>query len=132
MSDVDAGGATATGADDPCADCALADGAGCCGGPGAVLLRSDRSVLALAGVVIAVITLAVLSVPSSRHIVLLVVAVPTGVAAVATAVLGWLALRRPDAATADRAGTSAVRLLPLAVAGLVATVAIALVRAVAA
>lgn len=130
MSHVDPDGATATGADDPCAGCALGDGAGCCGGHGAMLLRSDRSVLALAGVVIALITLAVLSVPTSRHIALLVVAVPTGVAAIATSVLGWLALRRPDASTTDRAGASAVRLLPLAVAGLMATVAIALVRAV--
>ena len=113
-----------------CDDCALSDSAGCCGAAhGAALLRSDRAVLALAGAVILVIVLAVLTVPSSRHPLVLAVALPTLLVAASVSVLGAFSLRRPGS-TGDRSGARALRLLPVAVAGLLVSLGSGLVLAV--
>lgn len=112
-----------------CDDCVLSDGSGCCGAThGATLLRSDRTVLAVAGPVILVIVLAVLTVPTSRHVVVLAVAVPTLLLAAGVSALGLLALRRVGGA-GDRAGAAALRMLPVAVAGLLLSLASGLLLA---
>lgn len=114
---------------DACDDCTLSDASACCGAAhGATLLRSDRAVLAAAGPVILVIVLAVLTVPTSRHAIVLAAALPTLLLAAAVGVLGTLALCRVGGA-ADRAGAAALRMLPVAAAGLLLTLASGLVLA---
>lgn len=111
-----------------CGDCALSTGEGCCGaGHGSSVLRSDRSVLALGGVVVVLVTLGVLTVGTSRHVVVLVPAAVSVALGVAAALLGAMALRRPEPAGA-RSAAHGLALLPWAVAGLLVTVGAAAVR----
>lgn len=126
MSDVEAGPL----APDACSDCDLATGAGCCGEThGTALLRSDRVVLTLSGIVVALLTLAILTPASSRHAAVLAAAVPTLLAAVVVSALGAGSLRRPGEGP-DRLARGSVRVLPLVAGGLVVTAGIALVRSV--
>lgn len=116
---------------DACGDCALAVGEGCCGasGHGASLLRSDRAVLAVAGAVIVVIALGVLTVPSSRHPMVAIPASATLLLGSATTLLGAAGRWRPDP-TAAASARRALHTLPWAVGGLVVTLAAGLARSV--
>lgn len=126
MSDVEAGPLAA----DACSDCDLATGTGCCGAThGSALLRSDRVVLTLSGIVVALLTLAILTPDSSRHVAVLAAAVPTLLAAGVVSMLGAGSLRRTGEGP-DRRARAAVRMLPLAVGGIVVTAGLALARSV--
>ena len=129
MSGTDGLGATATDPGGACGDCALADGPGCCGGHGTTLLRSDRAVLGLAGLTMTVIVLALITVGSSRHPVVLGLAGSTRAATLVVGGLGGVAASRTGA-TADRAAVLALRVLPFAVLGVLLTVGSALIRLV--
>lgn len=127
MSGTDGIGATATDTGGACGDCALADGPGCCGGHGTALVRSDRAVLAMAGLTMTLIVLAVLTVDSSRHPLVLVPAGVTLAATLAVGGLGGAAATRIGGAS-DRAAGLALRVLPFAVSGVLLTAGAALIR----
>lgn len=123
MSDGPAREAVEPGTDlgEACGSCALASVDGCCGGVGhgGGTMRSEREVVAAAGVVALVLSLAV-SLVAGTVVWAVVPAVITALGATVVAAAGATALRRGGDA-GDRAMRLGVRVLPWVVGGLLVT-----------